>query len=145
MADEEKKEASEEVKEEKSGFFKKLGKKLNDATYDARLQSNFDTTHKKYIIYTGTSIVSRTPEISVEEHLDENYLLTLDDDEEIAAGNLIKRMETGEVMHIAAVEDAELTVMFEEKENVRKAKKVILGDKAKKVDVIKVDSEFYLK
>lgn len=144
MADEEKK-AEEEAKEEKQGFFKKLGKKLNDATYDARLQSSFDTSHKKYTIYTGTSIVARTPEISAEEHLDKDYILTLDDDEEIKAGNLIKRMETGEVMHIAAVEDAELKVMFEEKENVRKAKKIVLGDNAKKVEVIKVDSEYYLK
>ncbi len=151
MSDEEKKEevkeeAKEEAKEGKvSGFFKKLGKKLDDATYDARLQGDFDTKHKKYVIYTGTSVLSRSPEISAEEHLEEGYILTLDDDEEIAAGNLIKRTETGEVMHIAAVDEAELTIVFEEKENVKKAKKITLGDKAEKVEVIKVDSEFYLK
>ena len=52
MADEEKKEGqTEEKKEGKiSGFFKKVGKKLDDATYDIRLQSEFDRTHKKYTV-----------------------------------------------------------------------------------------------
>ncbi len=140
MADEEKKEEGKV-----SGFFKKLGKKFDDATYDMRLQSNFDKNHKKYVVYAGTSVLAVSPEISVEEHLDENYLLTLDDDEQIAAGNLIEDTETGDVMHIAAVEKASLTVEFEGKPNEKPALKIFLGEMAQKVDVIKVGNDFYLK
>lgn len=140
MADEEKKEEGKV-----SGFFKKLGKKFDDATYDMRLQSDFDKSHKKYTVYAGTNILSASPEIAVEEHLDENYLLTLDDDEAIAAGNLIEDSETGDVMHIAAVEEATLTVEFDGKTNEKHALKIFLGEMAQKVDVIKVGNDFYLK
>lgn len=144
MADEEKK---EEQKEEGkvSGFFKKLGKKFDDATYDMRLQSDFDKSHKKYTVYAGTSVLSVSPEIAVEEHLDENYLLTIDDDAQIAAGNLIEDSETGDVMHIASVEKATLTVEFEGKTNEKPALKIFLGEMAQKVEVIKVGNDFYLK
>ena len=139
MADEEKKDGKI------SGFFKKVGKKFDDATYDMRLQSDFDKSHKKYTVFAGTSLLTPSPEISVEEHLDENYLLTLDDDEQIAAGNLIEDSQTGDVMHIAAVESATLTVEFEGKSNEKPALKIFLGEMAQKVDVIKVGNDFYLK
>ncbi len=141
MADEEKKQEEGKI----SGFFKKIGKKFDDATYDMRLKSEFDKNHKKYTVYAGTGVLSITPEISVEEHLDENYLLTLDDDEQIAAGNLIEDGETGDIMHIASVESATLTVEFEGKTNVKPALKIFLGEMAQKVEVIKVGNEFYLK
>ena len=141
MADEEKKQEEGKV----SGFFKKLGKKFDDATYDMRLQSEFDKNHKKYTVYAGTNILAASPEISVEEHLDENYIITLDDDEVIAAGNLIEDSESGDVMHIAAVEKATLTVEFEGKSNEKPALKIFLGEIAQKVDVIKVGNDFYLK
>lgn len=137
-------ETAEEKKEGKiSGFFKKMSKKLDDATYDMRLQSDFDKSHKKYTVYGGTSVFSNTPEIAVEER--ENCLVTLDDDEEIAVGNLIECSENGEVYHIAAVEKTTLTVEFEGKSNERPALKITLGEKAVKVDVIKVGESFYLK
>lgn len=147
MADEEKKqdETKEEEKKEKVGFFKKLGNKFNDATYDMRLQSNFDKSHAKYTVFSSAAALSVTPEISVEEHLDENYLLTLDDDEQIAAGNLIRNDETDEVLHIVSVESATLTVEFEGKVNEKKALKVVLGEPAKKVEVIRVGSDYYLR
>lgn len=149
MADEENKQeenGQEEKKEGKvSGFFKKLGKKFDDATYNMRLQSDFDKNHKKYTVYEGTGVLSRTPEIAVEEHLDENYLLTLDDDEQISAGNLIEDSANGDVIHIAAVEKTTLTVEFEGKSNDLPALKIFLGEMAQKVEVIKVGNDFYLK
>jgi hypothetical protein len=147
MADEEKTTAeTEEKKEGKiAGFFKKVSKKLDDATYDMRLQSDFDSNHKKYTVYSGTSLLTMTPEISVEEHLDEGYLVTLDDDEQIAAGNLIEDSDSGEVRHIAAVEETKLNVEFEGKTNEKDARKIVLGEKATKVEVIKVGDDFYLK
>lgn len=128
-----------------SGFFKNLGKKFNDATYDMRMQIDFDSTHKKYLVCSGTALLTPTPEIAVEEHLEDGYLLTPADDEQIAAGNLVQNTETGEVRHIAAVEKATLKIEFEGKSNTRPALKIVLGDLAKKVDVIKVGNEFYLK
>lgn len=136
---------AEEEKKEKVGFFKKLGNKFNDATYDIRLQSDFDKSHAKYTVFASAAVLSATPEISVEEHLDENYLITLDDDEQIAAGNLIRNDETDEVFHIAVVESTKLTVEFEGKSNEKDALKIVLGDPAKKVEVIRVGNEYYLK
>jgi len=126
-----------------SGFFKRMGKKLDDATYAMRLQSNFDTSHPKYTVYSGTGVFDASPEIAAEEHLDENYLLTLDDDEQIKAGNLIKT-PNGEVLHIAATEKATLVVDFEGKTNDMPATKVVLGEAAQEVKVIKVDDKYYI-
>lgn len=143
---EEQQEQSEEKKDNKfTGFFKKMGKKLDDATYDMRLQSDFDKNHKKYAVYSGTSVLSNSPEIAVEENLEEGYVITLDDDEKIATGNLIENVETGEVRHIEAVEETTLTVEFDGKSNEKPALKITLGALAKKVDVIKVGNDFYLK
>lgn len=127
----------------KEGFFKRLGKKLDNATFAMRLQSDFDKSHAKYTVYGGTSILTATPEIAVEEHLDEGYLLTIDDDEQIKAGNLIKT-PNGEVLHISATEEAVLNVNFEDKINEMPAKKIVLGEKAVEVNVIRVDDKFYL-
>ena len=126
-----------------SGFFKKVSKKLDDATYTMRLQSHFDSTHAKYTVYCGTGVFDASPEISVEEHLDEDYLLTPDDDEQIAAGNLIKA-PNGDVIHIAATEKATLTVEFEGKKNEMPAIKIFLGEMAQEVKVIKVNDKFFL-
>lgn len=136
---------AEEEKKEKVGFFKKLGNKFNDATYDMRLQSDFDKSHAKYTVFSSAAALSVTPEISVEEHLDEKYLITIDDDEQIAAGNLIRNDETDEVFHIAVVESTTLTVEFEGKVNEKEALKIVLGDPAQKVAVIRVGNEYYLK
>ncbi len=137
--------SEQEKKEGKiSGFFKKMSKKFDDATYNMRLQSDFDSNHKKYTVYCGTGVLSATPEIAVEEHLDEGYLLTLDDNEEIAAGNLIRAHGEEEVYHIASTEKSTLTVEFEGKENEMPAIKVFLGEKAVEVKVIKVEDKFYL-
>lgn len=125
-----------------SGFFKKMGKKLDDATYSMRLQSEFDKTHANYTVYSGTGILSITPEIAAEEHLDEGYIVTLDDDEQIKEGNLIKT-PNGDVLHIAATEKTTLTVEFEGKSNEMPAIKIMLGDNAEEVQVIKVDDKFY--
>ena len=81
----------------------------------------------------------------MEEHLDENYIITLDDYEQIAAGNLIEDGDNGDVMHIAAVEKATLNVEFEGKNNEKPALKIFIGEMAQKVDVIKVGNDFYLK
>ena len=148
MADEEinGQEQTEDKKEGKiSSFFKKVGKKFDDATYEMRLKSDFDKNHKKYTVYSGTALLTPSPEISVEEHLDENYIITLDDYEQIAAGNLIEDGDNGDVMHIAAVEKATLNVEFEGKNNEKPALKIFIGEMAQKVDVIKVGNNFYLK
>lgn len=143
-------ENAEETKEEKkegklSGFFKKVSQKFDEATYDARLKSDFDKKHKKYTVYTGTSVFAPSPEIAAEEHLEDGYIVMLDSDDCIKAGCLIENALTGEVRHVAAVERTALTVEFEGKSEERKATKITLGEKAEKVDVIKVGENFYLK
>lgn len=138
-------EQKEEEKQEGkiSGFFKKLGKKLDDATYATRMHSAYNDSHPKYVVYSGTGLLDSTPQLAVEEHLGEGYIVTIDESEKIAAGNLIKA-PNGDVMHIASVEKAAVTFDFEGKSNELAATKIVLGEKAEQVKVIKVDDKFYL-
>ena len=155
MADERKNEQSQQTtdqtaesakKEGKlSGFFKKVGQKLDDAAYDARLAADFTKNHASYQIFTGTGVFSANPEVAAEEHLDgdDKYILAFGENDVIKAGCMIRKGESGPVCHIIGVEPASLTVEFEGKTNQKPAQKIILGDEAEKVDVIKVGEEFY--
>ncbi len=128
-----------------SGFFKKVGQKLDDATYDARLASDFAKHNAAYKIYTGTGIFAANPEISAEEHTDgdEKYIIMLGEDENAKPGNMIKKVNGNPVYHIAAVEPATLTIEFEGKTNERAATKITFGEPAEEVAVIKVEDKFY--
>lgn len=146
--DEEKKNDTEETKPKEGkikGFFKKVGQKLDDVTYDYRLKADFDKNHPAYGVFGGTAIIDLTPDITAEEHLDEDYIITLSDHDAIKKGNLIQRYATGDVFHIALVERVKLNVPFAGKDNEVDALKVCLGDHAEKVDVIKVGDSYYLK
>ena len=113
--DEEKKSNTENQPREGriKGFFKKVGQKFDEATYDYRLKADFDKNHPSYGVYGGTAIIDLTPDITAEEHLDEDYIITLDDNDAIKKGNLIRRFATGEVFHIALVESVKLKVTFD--------------------------------
>ena len=139
--------AGEEKKEGKiSGFFKKIGKKIDDAAYDSRLASDFAKKNIAYKVFTVTGLLSPSPEISAEEHLDgeEKYILMYGTDENIKPGCLIKRNNDRHVYHITEVSPATLTIEFEGKSNEKPALKIVLGEEAQKVNVIKAGDDFYL-
>lgn len=141
MADEEKKGGKV------SGFFKSIGNKFNDATYDMRAESDFSKNHAKYTVYTGASMLSHTAELPAEEHFggEENYIVILGEYDEIAAGHIAVAESSGEPKYIAAVEKTTLTFEFEGKQNEKPAMKLTLGAPAEKVEVIRVGEDFYLK
>ena len=64
-------------------------------------------------------------------------------DENVKAGCLIKKENDKTVYHITEVEQTTLTLEFEGKTNEKPATKIVLGEKAEKVDVIKAGDEFY--
>ncbi len=144
---EEVEEAEQPAKEGKiAGFFKKVGKKLDDVAYEARLAADFAKKHVKYTVYTGAGIFASSPEGAAEEHFegDEKYIIMYGKNEDITTDCLIKKNNDRNVYHIASVEPATLVVEFEGKENQRTATKIVFGEMAQKVDVIKVEDEFYL-
>ena len=137
---------TEQKKEGKiSGFFKKMGQKLDDAAYDSRLASDFSKRNALYRVFTGTGVFSPSPEISAEEHLDgeEKYVVMYGTDENVKAGCLIRKNNDKKVYHIAEVSPATLTIEFEGKTNEKPAQKIVFGEEAEKVAVIKVGDEFY--
>lgn len=141
MADEEKKGGKV------SGFFKSIGNKFNDATYDMRAESDFSKNHATYVVYTGATILSHTVELAAEEHFggEENYVVILGEYDEIAPGQIIVAVEGDSPKYIAAVEKTTLTFEFEGKQNEKPAMKLTLGAPAEKVEVIRVGEDFYLK
>lgn len=148
MADEEKEpEVGEEKKGGKvSGFFKNLGHKINDATYDLRADADYEKNHPVYGVYTGAGTLSHYAALHCEEHFggEENYIVAPSEDEKLAAGNVILTPKN-EVFYVQSVEKCEITFEFEGKQNVRKALKLVIGAPAEKVEVIRVNDDFYLK
>ena len=145
-AEQEKREESAKKEGKFSNFLKKVGQKLDDATYDSRLSYDFEKNHAKYQVFTGTGVFSPNPEIFVEEHTegDACYVVALGENDVIKAGCLIRKCTDGaRVCHITAVEPATLTVEFDGKTSERPAQKITIGPEAEKVDVIKAGDDFY--
>lgn len=141
----------EEKPEEKkggkvSGFFKNIGHKINDATYDMRADGDFNKNHPAYTVYTGPGTLSHCAELHCEEHLDGQggYLVAPSEDKVIAAGHVIVNPKN-EAFYIGAVEKTEITFSFEDKQNTRPALKIVLGGPAERVEVIKANEVYYLK
>ena len=62
--------AEEEKKGGKiSGFFKNIGNKIGDATYDMRSDGEFDKLHPAYTVYTGAELLSHTAEFHAEGNI----------------------------------------------------------------------------
>lgn len=152
MSEEEKKEDKKdtEVKEEKkegkiSGFFKKMGNKINDATYDMRAESDFNKNHRKYTVYTGAELLSPSINLYAEEYDGKKTILALGIDEDVKKGCVIVDEETENAYYIDGVENSEITFEFEEKKNTKPAMKIKLGALAESVEVIKANDKYYIK
>lgn len=139
MADEEKKNGKI------SGFFKNLGAKINESTYDLRAADDYNKTHARYTVYTGSGVFSHTADLYCEERPGESYVIAPSEDGEIAPGQIITPYEKEDPRYIAAVEKTEISFEFEGKTNTKPALKITLGGPAEKVDVIKVGDSYYLK
>lgn len=145
MSEEEKNTASEEKKEGKiSGFFKKAKSKLDDATFESRLKGSFEKNHTEYKVYTGTGFLSSPTTLYAEEHIEEGFIIVLDEDE-ITVDGLIRNEKTKHISHMKAIIKTTIEIPFEEATYERPAQKILLGDDATKVDVIKVNDDYYLK
>lgn len=144
---EEKKQPTEEKKGGISGFFKKMGDKFNDATYDMRADSDYNKNHQQYTVYTGAGILSHTSTLYGSESTgsEGRFIVAPSDDEEIKSGHIIVNDKTGETLNIASVSSTKLFFDFEGKTNERQALKIVFGDPAEKADVIKVGENYYLK
>lgn len=145
MSEEEKNTASEEKKEGKiSGFFKKAKSKLDDATFESRLKGSFEKNHTEYRVYTGTGFLSSPTTLYAEEHIEEGFIIVLGEDE-ITVDGLIRNEKTKHISHMKAIIKTTIEIPFEEATYERPAQKILLGDDATKVDVIKVNDDYYLK
>lgn len=144
-------ENEEEPKEEKkngiSGFFKKIGDKFNDATYDIRAESDYNKKHGKYVVYTGAGVLSHTAELYADESVsaEGKFIVAPSSDEEIKSGHIIVNDKTDEAFYISSVSSTKVYIDFEGKMSEKPALKIVFGEPAEKVDVIKVGDNYYLK
>lgn len=137
---------SEDKKEGRiSSFFKKVGKKIDDATYDMRAESDYNRRHTKYTVYTGAGFLAHTAELYAEVYPEDNSIIAPGDDEEVRPGCVIVCEKTDEARYIELVSKTTVTYEFEGKTNEKPALKITLGEPAEKVDVIKVGDCYYLK
>lgn len=138
-------EKREEKKEEKKdGFFKKMKDKFNDATYESRMLSDFKKTHKEYSIYTGAQLLSKVYTVYAFEY--DGYIIGyVDTEDEILNNYIIKCEETKKAFYIDNVSKKEFDYVFEGKTNVIKGIMISFKDEAKKVEVIKVENDYYEK
>lgn len=130
-----------------SGFFKKVGDKFNDATYEMRAESDYNKNHNRYVVYTGAGLLSHTAELYGNETIgaEGKYIVAPSADEEIKSGHIIVNDKTGEALYISSVSTTKVYIDFEGKMTEKPALKIVMGQPAEKVDVIKVGDNFYIK
>lgn len=138
---------SVEEKEKKegkvAGFFKKAKEKISDAAYDTKMKSNFNSTHKQYSVYKGSSMFQGAISLYAEEC--DGYIVAPYESDEIKTDYVIKRDATNEVFYIDSVENTTIEYEFEGRMNSLKSVKISFKEEAKKVEVIKVSDNYYLK
>lgn len=134
---------SEKKQGKVSGFFKKAKEKLNDATYEARMKSEFNKTHVEYTIHKTASAFSMIISLYAVEY--DGYIVAPYEQDDITDEYIIKNNKTNEVFYIDGVEKQQLTFNFEGKENILNGIKISFKENAKSVDVIKVGDKYYLK
>lgn len=125
-------------------FFKNAKNKLDEATFETKLKSYFNSNNKAYTFYSGTGLLnSSVYEVHAIEHKEEGYIdvftsFELDDK------MLVKSVETSKVYKIAGLEEHVIKIPYEGEEYERGVYKITLGEEALKVSVVKVDDNFYL-
>lgn len=125
-------------------FFKNAKAKLDDAALDSKIKSDFNSKHKSYTIYSGCGLLNSVSyDIYGDVHLDEGYILSYNN-YDLTSDMLIKDNETNKVYKIKEVTDEILHIEYEGDIYDRAGKKIVLGDEATKVSVVKVNDEYYL-
>ena len=127
------------------GFFKNIGKKIDDAQLESNIKSSFKSGNKEFGVFKGAKMFEASSStFYAEEHLADGYILALANDE-ITEDCLLEESETNKVFYINSVEKTELTIAYDGIEYKRDGVKILVGEEAKKVDVIKVGDFFYEK
>lgn len=127
------------------GFFKSIGKKIDDAQLESNIKSSFKTGNKEFGVFKGAKVFEMSSStFYAEDHLTDGYILALANDD-INDECLLEDGETNKVYYINSVEKTELTIAYDGIEYKRDGVKILVGEEAKKVDVIKVGDFFFEK
>lgn len=125
-------------------FFKNAKNKIDEATFESKLKSDFNSKNKTYILYSGTGLLNASVyEVHAIEHIDEHYIDVLTSFE-LDDKMLIKNEETGKVYKIERIEKHIIPIVYEEENYEREVYKITLGEEAIKVSVVKVGDDYYL-
>lgn len=127
------------------GFFKNIGKKIDEATLESNIRSKFNSNNPSFGVFSGAKTFDCTSYgFHAEDHLADGYIIAFTNDE-FDDKFLLEIDSNNKVYYIASIEEAKVSVEYNDTFYERDAKKIVLGEEAKKVDVIKVGDNYYLK
>jgi hypothetical protein len=134
---------TENKEEKKEGFFSKLKKKVNDAQLENNIKQAFGKANEEYVFYTGNGLLNSTS-FDAENHEDLGYVIVFGEDRPKMDNTLVCARKREDVYKITSIEETTVDVKLEGEVYNRKAFKVNLGAKAEKVNVVKVEGDYYL-
>lgn len=134
-----------EKKEEpkKEGFFSKIKKKYNDIQLENKIEDEFKKAAEQYVIYKGTGILNTT-QFYAENHEADGYIIAWLKEKPSIEGSLLSARRNEDVFKLVSTEKVDVVVNFEGVDYTRSAYKIILGDKALKANVVKVEDNYFL-
>lgn len=143
---------AEVVEEKEENFFQKLFKKaknkIDDATFEARLQNKFNENKNEFSIHNNSSLLSELNRFFAIENTNKligNGHIIAYGELDVEEGSLIKNHSNEKVYHIDKTSKCEVNVEYDGVTYTRSATRIDLGKEAKLVEVIRVGDKFYLK
>ncbi len=136
-------ENSEKKEEKKEGFFSKLKKKVNDAQLENNIKQAFANANEEYVFYTGNGLLNYET-FDAENHEDLGYIIVFGEDKPKLDNTLVSARKRDDVYKITSIEETSVDVKLDGEVYNRKAFKVNLLGKAEKVNVVKVEGDYYL-
>ena len=136
----------EETKKEESkkeGIFSKIKRKYNDVQLENSIKNQFAKANEEVVFYTGTGIINSQTFIA-ENHLNDGYILIFGSDKPKLENTLMSFRKSEDVYKIVSYEDATVEIKYEGVSYERPAIKAIISEKATKVNVVKVEDNYFL-
>ncbi len=145
MNQEEKERPQEEKKNGKvKQFLHEVKEKWNASTLDFRLVTSYQNAHAKYVIHTGSTLFNSSSMTCYGERCGEQEYIVWGEFD-IPKDALWEDVQTKEVYHILSSSKGEIKWSIDGKPYTRPGQIIRLGEKAEKVEVIKIKDQFYKK
>ncbi|MGM9972009.1 MAG: hypothetical protein ACI35W_06340 [Anaeroplasmataceae bacterium] len=125
------------------GIFNRVKSKVEDISIDYSVKSEFDKNNPSFSVYNTAGINNLLASFHAIDNIESGYIVALTDNNNLEG--ILSMNETDKLYYIDHVEDTVIEIKYKDTYYKRDGKKIYLGEIPEKVDVIRIDKNYYIK